>query len=113
MKIHVLSDLHVEFADFDPPETNADVVILAGDIGIGSGGIEWAASQFQTKAVIYIPGNHEYYHHDIDSIDAFRTAAPDNIDVLNDYTVVLDGVRFLGSTLWTDWKRISMGQRLW
>jgi len=37
MKIHVFSDLHVEFADFVTPETNADVVILAGDIGIGSG----------------------------------------------------------------------------
>jgi len=33
MKIHVLSDLHTEFADFVPPETDADVVVLAGDIG--------------------------------------------------------------------------------
>jgi Icc-related predicted phosphoesterase len=104
MKIHVLSDLHTEFAKFIPPETNADVVILAGDIGVGSGGMEWAASQFQTKPVIYIPGNHEYYHHNIDSIDTFRTAAPDNIDVLNDDTLVLDDVRFLGSTLWTDFR---------
>lgn len=38
MKLHVLSDLHTEFADFDLPETDADVVVLAGDIGVGTGG---------------------------------------------------------------------------
>ena len=38
MKLHILSDLHTEFADFSPPETGADVVILAGDIGVGRGG---------------------------------------------------------------------------
>jgi Icc-related predicted phosphoesterase len=43
MKLHVLSDLHTEFADFSPPETDADVVILAGDIGVGLGGIEGEA----------------------------------------------------------------------
>ena len=40
MKIHILSDLHTEFSDFDPPETDADVVVLAGDIGAGPSGIE-------------------------------------------------------------------------
>ena len=35
MKLHILSDLHTEFDDFDPPETGADVVVLAGDIGVG------------------------------------------------------------------------------
>lgn len=110
MKIHVLSDLHVEFADFVPPETNADVVVLAGDIGVGLGGIEWAAVQFPTRRVIHVPGNHEYYHHDIDSTDDLRTAAPDNIVVLNDDPLVLDGVRFLGSTLWTDFKFNGEGE---
>ena len=44
MKLHVLSDLHTEFADFSPPETDADVVVLAGDIGVGLRGVEWAAN---------------------------------------------------------------------
>lgn len=30
MKLHILSDLHTEFADFDPSDTDADVVVLAG-----------------------------------------------------------------------------------
>ena len=65
MKIHILSDLHTEFAEFSPPDTDADVVVLAGDIGVGLGGIEWAASKFPKVPVIYVPGNHEYYGHDI------------------------------------------------
>ena len=39
MKLHILSDLHTEFASFSPPETGADVVVLAGDIGVGLGGL--------------------------------------------------------------------------
>jgi len=35
MKLHILSDIHLECERFDPPETSANVVILAGDIGVG------------------------------------------------------------------------------
>jgi Icc-related predicted phosphoesterase len=38
MRLHILNDLHTEFEDFEPPATDADVVILAGDIGVGLGG---------------------------------------------------------------------------
>ena len=56
MRIHVMSDLHLEFGEFTPPETNADVVILAGDIHLGTRGIEWAQRTFGDKPVIYIAG---------------------------------------------------------
>ena len=69
MKIHVLSDLHTEFADFEPPDTDADVVVLAGDIGVGTGGIEWAGQRFADGPVLYVPGNHEYYDQDIRETD--------------------------------------------
>ena len=39
MKLLVLSDLHTEFGDFNPPEADADIVVLAGDIGVGTTGI--------------------------------------------------------------------------
>lgn len=102
MKLHVLSDLHTEFADFSPPETDADVVILAGDIGVGLGGIEWAARQFPKALVIYVPGNHEFYGHDIGLTGGLKAAAPANIHVLNNDKLEIHGIRFLGSTLWTD-----------
>ena len=84
MKLHILSDLHTEFADFSPPETDADVVVLAGDIGVGTGGIDWAARQLPVLPVIYVPGNHEYYRQDIGMSDELKTVAPQNIHVLND-----------------------------
>ncbi len=110
MKLHVLSDLHTEFADFSPPETDADVVILAGDIGVGLGGIEWAARRFPKALVIYVPGNHEFYDHDIGLTGELKAAAPSNIHVLNNDMLELDGIRFVGSTLWTDFKLYGEGE---
>ena len=102
MKLHILNDLHIEFGDFEPPATDADVVVLAGDIGVGVGGLRWASERFPDRPVIYVPGNHEFYHHDIALIDELKAQAADHIHVLNDDQVVIDGVRFLGSILWTD-----------
>ncbi len=104
MKLHVLSDLHTEFADFSSPGTEADVVVLAGDIGVGLGGIEWAARRFSEVPVIYVPGNHEFYDHDIGFTDELKATAPANIHILNNDKLELDDVRFVGSTLWTDFK---------
>jgi predicted phosphodiesterase len=61
MRLHILSDLHVEFEAFVPPSTSSDVVILAGDIHVGNRGVDWAKATFPNQPVIYILGNHEYY----------------------------------------------------
>ena len=110
MKLHILSDLHTEFADFSPPETGADVVILAGDIGVGLGGIEWAARRFPKAPVIYVPGNHEFYGHDIRLTDQLKEAASVSIHILNNDTLELEGIRFLGCTLWTDFNLHGEGE---
>jgi len=110
MKLHILSDLHTEFHSFDPPQTDADIVVLAGDIGVGTGGIEWAARQFIEKPVIYVPGNHEYYDHDIGLTDELKSRAPDNIHVLDNDSREIGGVRFLGATLWTDFRLNGEGE---
>ena len=102
MKLHILNDLHVEFDDFIVPETDADVVILAGDIGVGVSGLEWAAERVTDKPVIYIAGNHEYYHHDIRLIEQLKANVTENIHVLDNDELIIDGTRFLGCTLWTD-----------
>lgn len=110
LKLHILSDLHTEFSDFDPPDTNADVVVVAGDIGVGTGGIEWATREYPEAPVIYVPGNHEYYGHDIAITYRLKAAAPANIRVLNNDAFELDSVRFLGSTLWTDFRLYGEGE---
>lgn len=104
MKLHILSDLHTEFASFDPPATDADVVVLAGDIGVGHGGIAWAAEVFGDSKVMYVPGNHEYFGRDIGFAAELAGAAPDTICVLDNEQTVIDEVRFLGCTLWTDFE---------
>jgi Icc-related predicted phosphoesterase len=110
MKLHVLSDLHTEFGDFDPPETDADVVVLAGDIGVGTDGVEWAARQYRKVPVTYVPGNHEYYHFDIGITEQLKSSAPANIHVLDQDAYEIEGVRFLGTTLWTDFKLYGEGE---
>jgi len=45
MKLHILNDLHIESEDFAPPATDADAVVLAGDIGVGLGGLHHAYAQ--------------------------------------------------------------------
>jgi predicted phosphodiesterase len=105
MRLHLLSDLHLEFEDFAPPPTDADVILLPGDIHVGVKGIEWAKRTFG-KPVIYVPGNHEFYRQNIDKLGAEMEAAAhgSNVHVLRDEEIVIDGVRFLGGTLWTDFK---------
>jgi hypothetical protein len=56
MNLHILNDLHIEFEDFVPPVADADVVILAGDIGVGMEGLRWAEARFPDRPVIYVPG---------------------------------------------------------
>jgi len=110
MKLHILSDVHLEFSPLEPPTTNADVVVLAGDIGKEAKGIHWARDSFPDQAIVYVPGNHEFYGSDRpETLIAMRAAAQEfNVHLLDEDEVVLqskDGqknVRFLGCTLWTD-----------
>lgn len=111
MKIHVLSDLHLEFSEqhppFEPPHTDADVVVLAGDIDNGTRAFDWAESTFPDKTVLYVPGNHEYYGAEISEASGdLRARADDspNVHLLDNDELVFDGVRFLGTTLWTDFR---------
>ena len=102
MKLLVLSDLHVEYASFEP-DTNAtkaaDVVVLAGDIHKGADGIEWARETFPDKAIIYVAGNHEFYgqHWDAHLEHLRRKATIHDIHFLENDAVTIEGVRFLGA----------------
>jgi Icc-related predicted phosphoesterase len=110
MQLNVISDIHIEFKDFVPTVTAADIVVLAGDIGVGTSGVEWAAEHYADVPVIYVPGNHEFYGHDIGIIDRLKEAAPANVHVLSNDAFKHGGVRFLGTTLWTDFKFNGKGE---
>ena len=104
MLLHILSDLHLEFGSWTPPETGADVVILAGDTHVGLAGVAWAASAFADRTVVYVPGNHEYYGEAYPRhLQAMRRAAAGtNVHVLDRGVLELPAIRILGCTLWTD-----------
>jgi len=105
MKIQILSDLHLDFSSMRIEENNADLVILAGDIHIGAKGVKWAMYQFDCP-VLYVPGNHEYYmpEWEMDQIllEMRYISEGSHVHILDRDSFELDGVRFLGTTLWTD-----------
>jgi predicted phosphodiesterase len=112
MRIRIFSDLHLEHEPFAPPQTQADLVVLAGDIDNGAAGIEWAKLAFRCR-VIYLAGNHEYYEGDFDAVqETMRAAARASaVELLDCSEAVLDGVRFLGCTLWTDYSLAPRSER--
>lgn len=113
MKIRLLSDLHTEFrlpyktADF-AEYCGEDVLVLAGDIASGSTNtmdvIKFFLDQGFPK-VIYVPGNHEYYGTGFDDFNDKMSDKCYNTSgayYLNPDAVVIDGVKFIGATLWTN-----------
>ena len=61
MRLHVLSDLHIEFQEFTPDPVEADVIICGGDVHVGKNGIRFLQKAFPSRPVIYVLGNHEFY----------------------------------------------------
>jgi predicted phosphodiesterase len=104
MRLYVVSDLHNEFAPFDVPhlDPSVDLVILAGDIDKKGRGVKWANETFQCP-VAYILGNHELYDGHVDrTLQKMKDAAQPHVHVLENSSVVINGVRILGTTGWTD-----------
>lgn len=104
MRLHVLSDLHVEFAAFEPPPLDVDAVVLAGDISLGTEGVELARRWFGGRPVLFVAGNHDYYGHALPGLtgELRAAAAGSAVHVLENDELLLGGVRFLGCTLWSD-----------
>lgn len=109
LKLNILSDLHLGHAGLPLPDTDADIVILAGDISRPREAMAWASGI--TKPVLYVPGNHEFYGSNIRHTIAElrRLAAGTQIHVLDNEVITFQGVRFLGSTLWTDFNLDGAG----
>lgn len=127
MKIAIMSDLHLEFdageiqggrAKSDsafyahPPETKADVLVLAGNIHRGAQGVAWADRHF-TSPVVLIGGNCEPYGHELFRVIAYNrqkaNATSGHVKFLERATWTFraesgEQARFVGTTLWTDFR---------
>ena len=120
MRILILSDLHHELWRDDAPQgdlalSRPDAVILAGDIDTGTRAVAWAATAFAGLPVLYVHGNHEAYGHHLDKVRQelhAACAATQNVHFLDCGTHVIEDpaggkVRFLGATLWTDFRLLG------
>ncbi len=102
--------MHLEFGQLSTVkdgrgiEEGADVVVLASDISEGERGIRWARETFLFTEIVYVAGNHEFYGHEFEVLmDRMREVSRKmGVHFLERDTVSIDGVRFLGTTLWTN-----------
>jgi predicted phosphohydrolase len=121
MLVRPFSDLHVEFWQPNKiprilemvipplPTDKETVALVAGDIGLAHRQETWLkvisllAKQFM--AVIYVEGNHFFYHNDffgrIQELKA-KVSLPRNVHFLENESVEINGVLFVGAILWTD-----------
>ena len=133
VNIQLLSDLHLESnPHFKPvPLPGADLLVLAGDIGSYQDGslltdlgiADFGLARFSPlpvaqggggwpTPVLFLPGNHEYDGLDFDEADLRlrESCARLGLTWLERETVVLQGVRFVGCTLWTDFDALTTAQ---
>lgn len=111
MKIKLWSDLHIEFNAFNfhgtPEDLTDTTLVLAGDIGMNKASfysfLRYCAEDF--KYVIYVIGNHECYGTTEENILALirqNTKDFDNFFLLHNDSVILDGVKFIGTPLYSN-----------
>ncbi len=119
-----MSDLHLEVdPSFVPrPAPEADILVLAGDIGAGPetpmaahGAADWCLTRFSPRLgnwpvpVFYLPGNHEYDGRDFDLCHAQLREIVEGLGItwLEREVLVHEKVRFVGTTLWADFDALS------
>jgi predicted phosphohydrolase len=111
-KIQYVSDLHLEFhqnRDFlkeHPITPVADTLVLAGDIlpfdiwDRHQDLISFFADHFKTT--YWLPGNHEYYKYDAADKSGFiNEKIRNNVLLVNNTSVIQDGVKMIFTTLWS------------
>ncbi|QDJ96528.1 metallo phosphoesterase [Xanthomonas phage Xoo-sp13] len=115
MIIRELSDIHLEQAAFFIPPMKHDgdaVLVLSGDIANAMSMTNKVHKFFEScvhrfKAIVYVPGNHEYYGGHIEDCDTvikqwLLDQNYSNVHYLNKDSVVIEDVAFIGASLWTD-----------
>lgn len=126
MKVQLVSDLHLErYPDYRPELVDdADVLVLAGDIGSYQAGSRLQGDDFGLErfsplrddvpaaTVFFVPGNHEYDGLDFESTRDRLRACCERLGItwLDQRVVLLGDVRFVGTTLWSDFDALAVAQ---
>ncbi|GAC1544253.1 MAG: metallophosphoesterase family protein [Ramlibacter sp.] len=131
MRIQLLSDLHLETQPQLQlePAPGAGLLVLAGDIGSYQPGSQLTGDDFGLERfapargwpvpVLFVPGNHEYDNLDFDAAHARLRATCERLGItwLERESLVIGSVRFVGTTLWSDFdalavQRTDLAQRI-
>lgn len=117
MRLLVISDVHLEFGPFAFPEPmpKFDVAVFAGDMHRPiTAALKWMADQREAgplrgREIIYVAGNHEFYNSEMKGTLAAAAELADEagIHLLHRRAVVIEQVRFIGCTLWTDYRLLG------
>ena len=98
-----------------PLAPGADVVVLAGDLApyhpstLQAIAMHWRSASH----ILYVPGNHEFYWGEIDAVrgDLGARCAALGIQLLDRQALPIDGIRFIGATLWTDFQLYGLAEQ--
>lgn len=108
MSIRLISDIHLEFQGFELPKLptdSEDILVCAGDIGVGLQGADWISGMSDRfKAIIYVAGNHEFYKGNYTKRRKYLREYkwPKNVHYMDGDYAHIDEYTFIGATLWTD-----------
>lgn len=109
-KIGLLSDLHLEGSNIDTLNNPGwDILVIAGDL---SADLNLLDRFFAYKAptdipIIYVLGNHEYEGRRFNEVvEQYKEVLRpfEHVHLLDNESVIIDNIKFIGSTLWTDFE---------
>jgi Icc-related predicted phosphoesterase len=118
LQIWPISDLHLARAEgwSTGHISDADVAVVAGDVCEGVvAAVEWLSIHIRPHMpVVFVPGNHEFYGECLpQALMAAKDAAKKaDIHLLDGDAVIINGVRIIGATLWTDYALHGEGFRV-
>ena len=112
MQIRFITDIHWESGPFNLQKTEEDkdrTLVISGDLAVNDKIIEaLLAIAPGFKSVLYVPGNHEYEGANISNartqleLEISNYPKLSHVYILNTDHVIIDGVRFIGANLWSD-----------
>lgn len=132
MKVCILSDLHLEIFNIKFSKIDCDIMVLAGDIGTGTMAKDFIMWHLENgvKHILYVFGNHEFWNKETNSISKFFNPTIyeesstlsdsyqytidqwleldkkiERLHVLHNKEFIYKNIRFLGTTLWTDFNK--------
>lgn len=108
-KINLISDLHLDASNCTINTANADYLVIAGDLATEKDLIYYFFERVSPKdiPIIYVLGNHEFEYQDIDTyVIELKKLLSDfpNVHILDNESIVLDGIKFIGTTLWSNFE---------